>query len=206
MLTLLRAAPRSGLDPTPDEARSELRRELLDPRYHDQNLLQQALDWIKRSLGNGLEAARGAPSLSTVVAMVLFLLLVVALGWLLSRARRTARASRGRGEVLTHDDVSADELAARARRARDEGRLEDALVEGFRALARRQVERGTLPDDPGATAREVAAALATNHPAAESRVLGAASLFEEVRYGARPVTRAQVDDVLALDDTLVGRR
>ena len=80
------------LDTPPDEARSKLRRELLRPEYNDQNLLQRILSWVERQVTRGLDAASEAPPLSTLAAMVIFVALVVLIGWLLSRARRTARA------------------------------------------------------------------------------------------------------------------
>ena len=101
--------------------------------------------------------------------------------------------------------LSAAELRARAERALAEGRNEEAVVEGFRALAVRQVERGRLDDLPGATAHEVAIALAVEHPLARDRVDGTAALFDAVLYGDRPASSAQATSVLELDDQLAGR-
>jgi hypothetical protein len=103
------------------------------------------------------------------------------------------------GELLT-----AAELRRRAERALAEGRHAEAVVEGFRALAVRQVERGRLEDLPGATAHEVAAAVGAAHPGERDRVDRTALLFDEVRYGDRPATRDQAAEVLALDDALTG--
>ena len=102
--------------------------------------------------------------------------------------------------------VTAAQLRARAEAALAEGRYAPALVDGFRALAVRQVERGRLEDLPGATAHEVAAALATAYPEQRVRVDGSALLFDEVLYGDRPATRDQATGVLALDDELAVRR
>ena len=89
------------LDPSGSEARSKLRRELLHPEYHQQNLLQQIFDWIERQVSSGLDAASEAPPLSTLTAMVIFVGLVAALAWLASRARRTARDREEKRAVLT---------------------------------------------------------------------------------------------------------
>ena len=137
--------------------------------------------------------------------MVAFLLLVLGLALLLSRARRTARVARSRNAVLTDESVTARELRARAERALAEGRHADAVVDGFRALAVRQVERGRLDDLPGATAHEVAIAVGAAHPAQRQRVDGTAALFDSVLYGDRPATAAQASSVLELDDALAGR-
>jgi hypothetical protein len=193
------------LDPSPDEARHLLERELVRPEYHRHNVLDQVLDQIDRFVNGTVDAASNAPPLSTFLAMVAFLLLALALAWLLSRARRTARSDRDRAVVAADEVVTATELRRRAERALAEGRNADAVVEGFRALAVRQVERGWLDDLPGATAHEVAAAVGAAHPDARGHVDRTALLFDEVRYGDRPASRDQATDVLALDDSLAGR-
>lgn len=190
------------LDPTPDEARSELRRELLKPEYYEDNLIQRLLTWLQRQLDKGVEAAVDLPPLQTFAAMLVAVLLVGALVWLASRARASARAPGGKQAVLTDEVVTAAELRARAEAALAAGRHEDALVDGFRALAARQVERGRLDDTPGATAHEVAGVLAGEYPDRRSRVDAAAALFDAVLYGDRPATHAQAADVLTLDDEL----
>ena len=200
-LEVLADAP---LDPSPDEARSWLRRELVQPDYHDEDLLGRLLDWVERTLRDGLDAASRVPPLSTFVAMVLLCLLVLALGWLLSRARGSAATATAPGPVLGAERVAASVLRARAEDALAEGRHDDAVVDGFRALAVRQVERGRLPDAPGATAHEVARELGRVVPALVGRVDEAAALFDRVLYGGRPATREQAVSVLALDEDLVG--
>lgn len=202
-LALLAGPP---LVPSPDESRSALRRELLKPEYHDQDLVGRVFSWISRRLNGLLDAASGAPAVSTLLAMVILVVLVLGLALLLSRARRTARTTRERRTVLTDEVVSAAELRARAEAALAAGQHEEAVVEGFRALALRQVERGRLPDSPGATAHEVASSLATEFPGQATDVAAGALLFEEVLYGDRPADRARAASVLALDDALAVRR
>ncbi|MDI6909888.1 DUF4129 domain-containing protein [Nocardioides sp.] len=193
------------LDPSPDEASSLLRRELVRPEYHERDVLRQVLDWIDRLVSGALDAASGTPPLSTFAAMVAFLLLALGLGWLLSRARRTARSARERAVLPAGPVLTAADLRARAERALAEGRAEDAVVDAFRALAVRQVERGLLDDRPGATAHEVAAAVGAAHPDQRPRVDGTAALFDGVRYGDRPASPDQARGVLDLDDVLAGR-
>jgi hypothetical protein len=194
------------LAPSADEARSKLRRELLHPDYHRQNLLQQVVTWLERKIGGGLDRASQTPPLSTFMGMVVLVLLVAGLVWLVSRARRTAHEKDERQAVLTAEVVTADELRARADAALDQSRFEEAVVEGFRAVAARQVERGRLADAPGATAHEVAEALAREYAARADDVHRSARLFDEVLYGDRPASREQAESVLALDDGLVVRR
>lgn len=200
--TALAAPP---LDPSPDEARSRVRRELLKPEYHDQNLVERALNAVDRWLGSTLDAAAGTPTLSAAAAIVVAVLLVAALGLLVSRVRAAPRAETV-GAVLSEEVVTATELRSRARTALAEERYEDAVVEGFRALTVGQVERGRLDDRPGTTAHEVADALAADRPALRSRILDGAMLFDLVRYGDREATREQAVAVLALDDELAGVR
>ena len=206
LVALVGRLPDPPLDPSGSEARSKLRRELLHPEYHQQNLIQEVFSWLMRKVGSGLDRASEAPPLSTFMAMLVFVALALGLAWLVSRARHTAREKDEKRAVLTDEVVTADELRARAEAAMEAGRFEEAVVEGFRAVAVRQVERGRLSDTPGATAHEVAEALAREHVAMADRVHGSARLFDEVLYGDRPATREQAGSVLALDDDLVVRR
>lgn len=194
------------LDTPPDEARSKLRRELLRPEYNDQNVIQRVLEGVERQVTRALEAAAGAPPLSTFAALVVFAALVLVLGWLVSRARGTARTDRDERPVLTTEVVSADELRTRAEAALAAGRHEDAVVDGFRAVALRQIERGRLPDAPGATAHEVADALAAEFPHVRDGLVEGGRLFDAVLYGDRPATAQQAAAVIALDDALLARR
>lgn len=194
------------LDPSPDEARSLLRRELVRPEYNEQDPMQRLLDWLQRTIQSGLETASTASALPTVLAILLFLALLVLLGWLVSRARRSAPAPASDRAVLTEQRFTAAQLRDRADAALAAGRTEDALVEGFRALTTRQIERGRLEDLPGATAHEVAESLAASFPHQRPRVADSAALFDLVLYGDRPATREQATRVLALDDELASAR
>jgi hypothetical protein len=206
LVALVGRLPDPPLDPSGSEAHDKLRRELLHPEYHEQNVIQEVFSWLMRKVGSGLDRASQAPPLSTLMAMLIFVALALGLAWLISRARHTARDKDDKRAVLTEEVVTADELRARAEAALEAGRFEEAVVEGFRAIAVRQVERGRLSDTPGATAHEVAEALAREYAAMADRVHRSARLFDEVLYGDRPATREQADAVLALDDDLVVRR
>lgn len=194
------------LVPSPDEARSRLRRELLQPEYHQEDLLQRLLAWLGRQIDRGLAAAAQTPPLSALAAMVIGLALVLALVWLTSRVRRSGRSGTVDGGVLARDGVPAAALRARAEAALADGRAADALLDGFRAIAVRAVERGSLEDRPGATAHEVALTLAGQLPEQADRLTEAARLFDEVLYGDRPATEGQALAVLRLDDDLAGVR
>ncbi|MGI8644855.1 MAG: DUF4129 domain-containing protein [Nocardioides sp.] len=201
-----RLLPDPPLVPNGDEGRSLLRRELLRPEYNDQALISRFVDWLRDKITQGVDVASGSPPLATLAAMVLLVLLVVALGWLLSRAQMTSRARGVGAPALTDEGLTARELRRRAEAALAEGRHEDAVVDGFRALALRQIERGRIEDVPGATAHELAGALGASYPPRSERVAGAADVFDAVLYGDRPATAAQARETLALDDELVGAR
>jgi hypothetical protein len=192
------------LRPSSEEAQSWLRRELLKPEYHQDNLVQRLQDWVSRQFGRALSAASQSDTVTTLVALVLFALLAVLLALLLSRVRSTRPTRSEPGPVLTDGGQTAAELRARAVAAFGQERYDEALVDAFRALTVRQVERGRLDDLPGATAHEVAAALETRYPGRHTQVAGAAALFDLVRYGDRTATRGQAESVLMLDDDLVG--
>lgn len=198
--------PDPPLDPSGSEARDRLRRELLHAEYHRQNVFQELLDWLGRKISGGLGQASHASPLSTLMAMLILVALVLVVAWLVSRARFTAHEKEESRAVLTEEVVSADELRRRAEAAFEAGRFEDALVEAFRAVAVRQVERGRLANTPGATAHEVAEDLAREYAELAGQVHGCARRFDEVLYGERPATREQAAAVLALDDDLMVRR
>ncbi len=101
---LLPAAP---LDPSPDEGRAWLRRELLQPEYQERDLLERLLAWLERTITRGLAAASDAPPLSTLMSMVVGLLLLGAVGWLVGRARRSRRHTTQPRPLLTEETVSA---------------------------------------------------------------------------------------------------
>lgn len=203
---LARLPSDAPLDPSPDQADSLLRRELLRPEYHDQNLMQQFLHWLSRHFDTALHKASSAPPLGAAGALVAFLLLLVLVGWLFSRARQTARTPAAAGAVLTGEPVTAADLRARALAAIAGGDAATAVVEGFRALTLRQIEGGVLDDQPGATAHEVAISLGVSFPERRNRIEAVANLFDLVLYGDRPAELEQARAVLALDDDLVGVR
>ncbi|KAA1419066.1 DUF4129 domain-containing protein [Nocardioides humilatus] len=194
------------LDPSGGEARSWLRKELAKPEYNETNPIERIIDWVSRLFDDGTGAAADFPVIGTFAAILVVLLLVVGVGMLASRARRTAQARAGREPALGDESVTAAQLRARAEAALAEGRFDDALVDAYRALAVQQVERGRVDDLPQATAHELAAALGREFPAQRHLVDRSADLFDAVLYGDHPATREQAIDVLALDDELSGRR
>jgi Domain of unknown function (DUF4129) len=199
-------APGPPLQPSGDEGRRLLRDELVHGEYHRRDLLRRLLGWLWRRLEGGVGAASGTDWLKTLVTMLVGALLLVGLVLLLSRVRRDRRRREHAPAVLTGARTSADELRRRAESALADGRHTDAVVDAFRALAVRQVEQGRLADQPGTTAHEVAATLATAYPHHGERVGRGADLFDATFYGDRPASRADAATLLELDDDLAGVR
>lgn len=193
------------LDPSGDEARSALRRELAKPEYQDANLIERLQDWLTRFFDRGVQRVSGLDTVPTFFLVLLGVGLLVALGLLVSRARRTARVRSRDVPALTDESITAKELRARADGAFAAGRYDDALLDGFRALAVRQVERGRIEDLPQATAHELASSLGTTFDTQRERIDRSADAFDAVLYGDRTATREQAAAVLALDDELGSR-
>jgi hypothetical protein len=198
-------APGPPLQPSGDEGRRLLRDELVRGEYH-RHLLQRILGWLWRRLEGGVGAASGTNGVTAFVTMLIGAVLLVGLVVLLSRVRRDRRQRAAAQAVLPDDRPSAAELRQRAEAALVDGRYADAVTDGFRALAVRQVERGRLHDQPGATAHEVAASLATSYPSHGVRVGRTADLFDATLYGDHPAGHDDATGVLELDDALAGAR
>ncbi|KRA38254.1 MULTISPECIES: DUF4129 domain-containing protein [unclassified Nocardioides] len=193
------------LDPSGDEARGQLRRELAHPEYYDANLLERISDWLDRLINGSVSTASDAPLLTVVVAILVALLLLAGMILIVSRARRTARADQAPTAALTDEVITADQLRARAEAALAAGDPGAALIDAFRAVAVRQIERGRIDDVPQATAHELAGALAVTFADHGPALRRGADLFDQVLYGDRPATVEQARDLLALDDRLAGR-
>jgi len=198
--------PGPPLQPSGAEGRRLLREELLHSEYHRHDLLQRILGWIWRRLQGGVGVASGSGWLSTLVTMLVAALLVAGLVLLLSRLRRDRRRRRDAEAELTDARIPSSELRRRAEAALADGRNSEAVVEAFRALAVRQVERGRLADQPGTTAHEVATSLAATYPDASERVGQGADLFDATFYGDRPATHEDAATLLELDDSLASPR
>lgn len=193
------------LDPSGEEARRQLRRELADPQYYDANLLDRIMDSLNRLISRSIEGAAASPPLAMTILIVVGLLLALSLILIVSRARRTVRAARSATPALTDEVITADELRARAEAALTAGDASAALIDAFRAVAVRQVERARIEDVPQATAHELARALAAAFPPHAQAVHHGADLFDLTLYGDRVASPAQAVELLRLDDLLSDR-
>jgi Domain of unknown function (DUF4129) len=207
LLPTSRPPPGPPLRPTGAEGRRLLREELLHAEYRRSDLWSRLVHWIGRLFRGGVDVASGSSLLTALVTIVVTLVLLLGLTLLLTRVRRDRRSRGARDQaVLTPERPSAAALRDLAERAVASGRFADAVVDGFRALATRQIDRGRLEDRPGATAHEIAVLLASSYDGQRHRITAAADLFDAVRYGDRPATAEQAQAMLALDDDLARER
>ena len=190
----------SGLDPSPDQAREWVTRELARPEYPHPSLLDRFLAWLGERL-DGLVSVASGSGVGVLVAVLVAGILAVVLVAALTRVRRDPAAPGAEAGVLDLPD-DADSLRRRAEQALDDGRPDDAAADAARALARRCVERGLIDDSPGRTTHEVFGEVAARFRESSTRLHDAADLFDRVVYGRHGTDAAAARDLLELEDAL----
>ncbi len=203
---------RGAIRPDPGPARSWLEREL-DRSEYRQSLTERFLSWLGDVWAALQASALGASPLSTAAAALALVVLVVLAVLVASRVRREPTRGPGADTALGTGHIRALEHRRAADAAMSAGDLDLAVVEGFRAVAARAVERGVLEERPGRTARELATELGPVFPSSAEELAAASTLFDRVFYGHRPpaatgqaVTPSEAERVLALDDALRAAR
>jgi hypothetical protein len=200
-------SPPRGLDPTPPEARDWLRQELQGSEYQNP-WLESARQWLLdqlRKLFDGLDQLANS-GISPVITVLLALVVIALLVWVLPKVRRNPVVATSKGAVLQDLTITARfyrDLAAQALR---DGRYGEAVLDGFRAIAKDTSDRTLLDDAPGRTAHEVSLSLAPRFPDHADQLARAADLFDSVRYGHRRATAEQALHVQRLDAELVKTR
>jgi hypothetical protein len=207
----LLAAPAGGTPVVGRQAGQRLARaELSKAIYHPQpSLAQRAVQFVLEWLNRLFRATQGLPGgwWGFVVLIALAVLLVAVV---LTRTGPVARARRRPGEPgATSLGRTAREHREAAARLAGSGNYAAAICERVRAIAAELDERGVLLPRIGRTADEFAAEAGRALPPHAAGLLGAARLFDEVRYGRRPGTRTGYDRVTELDTRIAasaGRR
>jgi hypothetical protein len=195
----------AALHPDPDTARGWVEQELSRPEYH-QGLLERIYGWIVEEWYRLQAAALDASPLSNAAAVVVVVLLVVVVVLVASRVRREPMRTAAVDSGLVGTLVSADDHRRMAQAALESGRHDEALVEAFRAVAARAVQRGVLEERPGLTADELTAGLSPFFPDHAFALSQASTKFDLVFYGDVPAAPEDARSVLDLDEALRAAR
>ena len=195
------------VDPSAEEAREWVLRELSRPEYADKrSLLQRLLDWVGDLVDELLRHGPGAlpgwalPVVLALLAVLLGTVLVTRLG------REGGPSRRGEGVVLDEPHLDADAYRARARAAYAAGLADGAAADWFRAIAASASERALIDESPGRTAHEVSVALAALLPEEAPALSRAADHFDAIRYGDAHVDEAVARSIADLDSRLAASR
>jgi hypothetical protein len=192
--------------PDRDEARRWAIEELSNPRYPDatpgwlEQMWRDFMDWLSSLDGGSGTGPNPAVPLMVVLALVLIIAAIVFV-----RPRLNARRAK-ESEDLYGDDHSVDAKGYRVRAASaaDGGNWPAAVVDQFRALVRSAEERDIIDARAGRTADEAAAQLGGVFGTAQTKLIAAAGIFDAVRYGEHPATRADYESIRELDVELLG--
>jgi Domain of unknown function (DUF4129) len=193
--------PGRGLNPTPAEARGWLRQELAGPDYQS-SWLDLVVRWVGDELRKIMDGAGHLAGLSPVITVFIALVVIALLVWVLPRVRREPGVAASEGAVLDDVTITARHYRDLAAQAARDGRYDDAVLDGFRAIAKDMSDRRVLNDAPGRTAHEVSLALASPFPGHADRLSRAADLFDSVRYGHRRANAHQAGQIQELDAEL----
>lgn len=206
-MTPLSWSPLRGLDPTPAEGRDWLEQELHRSDYQSP-WLESAIRWVVDHIRSFLDGASNLANggLSPVITALVALIVIALLAWVLPRVRREPALARTGGAVLDDLTITAHTYRDLAAGALRDGRFDDAVLDGFRAIAKDMSDRTLLDDAPGRTAHEVSMALALPFPGHADRLARAADVFDTVRYGHRGATAGQAGEIEHLDAELVKAR
>jgi hypothetical protein len=192
------------LDPSAQEARELLLRELSKPEYQTSKpngvgqIIQAISDWWN-SLQIGTVPGAGFPLFGyLVIGAVIVIALVLA--FLLFGLPRLNRRSGTTGSLFGDDDTR-DSVALReaAQRAAAIGDYDTAIEEQFRSIARAMAERGITTTFPGTTATGFANKASASFTAFGTEFAAAAAAFDGVRYLGRRGTEGEWMQVSALD-------
>ncbi len=176
------------IDPDADTARRWLEDELSKDIYRDNHSdwLQRVFDWIAKQfdrLDRSTEELTVGNISGSIIAGVLFAILIAVLLYLVLGPLRRSRRMSASASVFDDDDRTASAMQASAEDAAERGDWDLAVLERFRSMVRRAENRGLVAVVPGMTAYEFvkAAAVPMSHLAQD--LLWSGDLFDGIRYG-----------------------
>jgi hypothetical protein len=199
---LLPPSAGGAVRPDPGQGRSWVEQELSRPEYHV-GLVDRFQAWLGELWDRLTGAALAAGPVPSALLLLGLTLLVVAVLLVLSRVRREPGAGPDADRAsLGTSTATPDEHRRAAEEARDRGAFDLAVVEAYRALAGRALQRGLLDARPGLTAHELASELRPRFPDHGDHLEGSADLFDVVFYGSVPATAEDAGSVLDLEAEL----
>ena len=141
---------------------------------------------IERLFNTSANAVPGGWFGLVVFGVLVAVLVIAVVTWARPSAGRRIRPR----SVLDGKARTAQEYRQSATRLADAGDYSGAIVEAVRAIAAELDERGILPPRLGRTADELAVEAGREIPGLAADLLAVTRLFDDVRYGDRPGTRA----------------
>jgi hypothetical protein len=172
-------------------------------RHDEPSILTRVLHWLGHQLdrlfsGSG---ASHAVLLLALVAIAVGLVFAVRAGIPGRRVRRAAGA-----DLDPLAPVPARDHRRLARQFAAEGRRAEALREWLRAAVQTIEDRGVLPPRPGRTGAAVAREAGPVLPAAATDLAAATAAFDEVWFGGRAATDADVAQAEAAAEAVLSAR
>ena len=193
----------AALDPSSEEARRWLARELARAEYQEP-LLDRIGTWVRDLLGAVDEAASRVGLIDPRLALVLLVVVVGMLALALSRLRRNVGGTTSAGAVFGDVRRTAQEHRDAAQEAASRGDWDEVVLEAVRAVAAGLAERGLLAEQSDLTVHELTGQAAAAYPALADRLRTTGRVFDETRYGGRPADEARALEALAVEREVAG--
>lgn len=194
---------RLWLDPVGgSDAQRAAEQELRHGEYHrgGPGILQRIMDWFGRHLDSLLKQGTGASHAELVLLVLLLAVIAVALVKV-GLPKRSARRTAGESEdpLRPVEDTDHRRLAAQFAA---QGRRAEAVREWLRAAVQTIEDRGILPPQPGRTGASTARGAGPLLPAASAELRAATAAFDEIWFGGRDATDADVAHAHAAADAV----
>jgi hypothetical protein len=179
--------------------------ELRKPEYHrdDPGLLDRALNWVGRRFTSLFDGSVGGSA--TLILLVLLLAAVIFAMVKAGPPRRMARLGAPGDDDPLRPLAAADHrrLAAEFAAA---GKRAEAMREWLRAAVRTIEDRGVLMPEPGRTGAATARQAGPLLPSAAADLRAATGAFDEVWFGGRAASDADVAAAQAAADRVLAAR
>ncbi|EPR77608.1 Membrane protein EccB4, component of Type VII secretion system ESX-4 [Leifsonia rubra CMS 76R] len=188
--------------PDSDQATEWLLSELSKAPY--QAAKPTLFDRISKAFSDWLESLTvgGGNTIPTLVLVVLIALVAIAIiaAIVVYGLPRLNRKSRHEQILFGETDYrTAAQLREAAEKAAASEDFASAIADMFRSIARGLSERTLVAMTPGTTAHGFAAQASRALPECAAELASSADIFDRVRYMRKPATRAQYDELRAVE-------